>query len=230
MRNVLYTSRNRPIPFLLMALFYFSALSFSEASVVYSSFLKGAKATEGNTLSWATKSETDCDFFLLEKSMDGIFFERVAILKASGDSDVERKYFYVDSLEKSMRVFYRVLQVDGDGTGAYSHSVVLSDKPVDAHFRMEYVENKTKQEAFEIGLYSQTEGTLSYRLMTQLGKLLLKGEMPLTAGSNMAQIDLSSVDVGTYQLALKVKNDIEVIAIKKEDGSLLPTVNLANKK
>lgn len=222
--------RKRCLQAVLLSLFYFSVLNFSTASVVYSTFLKGEKIEVGNSLSWSTSSETDCDFFLLEKSIDGIFFERVAILKAGGTSTQERKYTYTDSLEKSIRIFYRVLQVDEDGSGAYSHAVILSDKPADAHFRMEYVENTTVKDAFLLSIATQTAGTLSYRLMTQLGELKTKGDVPVIAGSNLASIDLSGIEVGTYQLALKVKNDIEVIAVRKVDGTEIPTVNLANKK
>ncbi|MEM8909409.1 MAG: hypothetical protein AAGD05_16300, partial [Bacteroidota bacterium] len=201
-----------------------------EASVIYSSLLKGEKKLGGNTLSWSTASEVNCDFFMLEKSIDGIFFERVAILKAGGNSEIERKYYYTDSREESKRIFYRILQVDNDGTGAYSHAVILSDKPEDAPFHMEYVDNTTTRGDLVLSLECPSSGKLAYRLLTQLGEVKLRGEVALNAGSNLAQLDFNGVDVGTYQLALKVKNDIEVIAIRKVDSDQVPTIDLATKE
>ena len=135
----------------------------------------------------------------------------------------------MDSKEHSLRVFYRVLQVDNDGTSEYTHAVILSDKAEDAPFRLEYVENSTTQRDLRFSIKAKNEGKMSYRIMTQLGKIQLKGDQNLTAGTNLMSIDLTSLEVGTYQLAIKVKNDIEVIAIRKTDHNDIPTVNLTVK-
>ena len=100
----------------LTAFLILLSIQLGQASVVYATHLEGVKSGKGNSLTWSTSSESNCDFFLLEKSVDGILFERVAILKAGGNSKVVRKYEYMDSKEHSLRVFYRVLQVDNDGT------------------------------------------------------------------------------------------------------------------
>jgi len=47
-------------------------LSFTPASVVFTSLLKGEKTMEGNKLTWTTSSEIDCSLFMIEKSRDGI--------------------------------------------------------------------------------------------------------------------------------------------------------------
>ncbi|MEM9823089.1 MAG: hypothetical protein AAF985_18565 [Bacteroidota bacterium] len=226
MRKQTFTIRHL-WPLILSLVLTITAYDTIDASVVYSSFLKGEKTLVGNTLSWSTSSEQDCDFFLLEKSMDGLFFERVAILKAGGNSSVERKYFYTDSSENSLRVFYRILQVDADGGGTYSHAVILSDKAADSPFRMEYVESSITSKHLVFSLNAQEAGTLSYRILTQLGKLKSKGDQKIVAGSNSVRIDLDGIEVGTYQLAIKVKNDIEVFALRKTDDQVIPTANLS---
>ena len=217
------------LPFTLLFILVLTTTTL-DASVVYSNFLKGEKSSQGNTLTWSTASESDCDFFLLEKSINGIAFERVAILKAGGNSSVERKYSYVDSLDSGLRVFYRILQVDADGSGAYSHAVIMSNKAEGSPFQMEYVENSITSDQLIFSLNAKSAGTLSYRVMTQLGELKLKGDESLIAGSNQMSINLDGIDVGTYQLAIKVKNDIEVFAVRKTDNSDIPTATLGRKK
>ena len=70
---------------------------------------------------------------------------------------------------------------------------------------------------------------MSYNLQTQMGEILLKGKVQITKGNNAVSIDLNDLEVGRYQFALKIKNEISVIQVKKVNSSELPTINLANK-
>ncbi len=226
----LYSSNNSVFNFLFVFLFCCSMLPQMSASVVYSSLLSGQKSENGNKVRWSTASEMDCDFFLLEKSYDGITFERVAIVKGAGNSEELRHYQYTDSLEKSLRIFYRLLPVDSEGKGEYTHSIVLSDKGPDAKFYLDYVSAGMTQRIFQAALNSKVEDTLNYRVMTQMGKIKVEGEVPVSSGTNFVSIDLNDLETGSYQLSLQVSNDIEVIALKKLESAEIPTATLEIKK
>jgi len=106
----------------------------------------------------------------------------------------------------------------------------MSDKAEGSPFQMEYVENSITSDQLIFSLNAKSAGTLSYRVMTQLGELKLKGDESLIAGSNQMSINLDGIDVGTYQLAIKVKNDIEVFAVRKTDNNDIPTATLGRMK
>ena len=62
-----------------------------------------------------------------------------------------------------------------------------------------------------------------------MGDVLLKGKAQVTQGSNAVSIDFNDLEVGRYQFALKIENEITVIQVKKVNSSILPTINLVNK-
>ena len=72
---------------------------------------------EGRLASWKTASETNSDKFVLERSVDGIYFDAVATLPAKGNSGTMSHYFYTDKEEiKGVNtMYYRLAQIDFNG-------------------------------------------------------------------------------------------------------------------
>ncbi len=57
----------------------------------------GKKNKDGIKLDWITGSETNCDYFTIEKSNDGNNFCSIEKLAGSGNSVSEKKYFFLDN-------------------------------------------------------------------------------------------------------------------------------------
>lgn len=71
-------------------------------------------------LSWITASESNSDYFSIEKSNDGIRFESIGKKDASGNSTDVVKYTFVDTNTNAGKAYYRLKQIDLDGQSAYS--------------------------------------------------------------------------------------------------------------
>ena len=96
--------------------------------VVLTAFAGQATAA-GNRLAWSTAQEVKSASFVVEVSADGKEFAAVAELAAAGNSTSARNYEYLDAsvvAQASARRYYRLRQVDLDGTVAYSPVVALS--------------------------------------------------------------------------------------------------------
>jgi len=65
--------------------------------------------------------------------------------------------------------------------------------------------------------------------MTNMGDLLIKGETAVVKGMNEIEIPTSELSVGSYQLALKLQNDIEVFKVKKLNSPAFPETNFVQK-
>ncbi len=63
---------------------------------------------------WKTASETNADYFILERSLDGTNFETIAQITAQGNSNNLTNYFKTDALASSLS-YYRLSQYDFDG-------------------------------------------------------------------------------------------------------------------
>lgn len=77
----------------------------------------------GVSVQWSTASETNNDYFTVERSADLKFWSEVAEVEGAGFSNETVQYEIIDDGELSGVVYYRLKQTDYDGTYEYSHTV-----------------------------------------------------------------------------------------------------------
>ena len=71
-------------------------------------------------VSWTTAEEQGSDYYLVERSADGISWKTVARIAAAGNSSTEKSYSYTDKNANLYTLHYRVKQVDQDGKFTYT--------------------------------------------------------------------------------------------------------------
>ncbi|MDX2248933.1 MAG: PKD domain-containing protein [Bacteroidia bacterium] len=74
-------------------------------------------------LTWATANETNSSHFVIERSDDATNYEQIGITRAAGNSSKVLEYNYIDPMitrQSSSHLFYRLRQVDLDGSFDYS--------------------------------------------------------------------------------------------------------------
>ncbi|MBB6612090.1 T9SS type A sorting domain-containing protein [Pontibacter sp. Tf4] len=79
-------------------------------------------------LNWATASEKDNSHFIVERSITGKEFAAVATIEGKGTSALPSNYRFTDEQPVSGTAFYRLKQVDYDGTYSYSKVVAVHVK------------------------------------------------------------------------------------------------------
>ena len=81
---------------------------------------------EGNSivLEWATMSENNNDYFEIERSLDGVNFVTIGYVDGAGNSSSHIDYIFSDNAPEQGRLYYRLSQVDFDGTREYADKVV----------------------------------------------------------------------------------------------------------
>ncbi|MBK8051959.1 MAG: T9SS type A sorting domain-containing protein [Saprospiraceae bacterium] len=81
---------------------------------------------------WVTASETNNDFFTLQRSADAVHFENIAIIEGAGNSSTEIYYSFTDVSPLRGTNYYRIKQTDFDGKFSYSDvrsvSMVTAEK------------------------------------------------------------------------------------------------------
>ncbi len=83
-------------------------------------FFKAQAQGEQALLTWATAMEKNNDAFVIERSQDGIQFERISSLAGRGTTSQLTNYSFIDEHPYSGISYYRLKQVDFDGTQTYS--------------------------------------------------------------------------------------------------------------
>jgi hypothetical protein len=74
-------------------------------------------------LDWATADETNNSFFTIERSANGVDFERIANLQGAGNSENTNLYNWVDINPISGNNYYRLRQTDFSGESSVSEMV-----------------------------------------------------------------------------------------------------------
>jgi hypothetical protein len=84
-----------------------------------------ATAVQGKVkLNWVTASETNNDYFEIQRSPNGALWENLNKVKGSGNSNTKVNYEATDELPMLGTSYYRLKQVDYDGV--YEYSIVES--------------------------------------------------------------------------------------------------------
>ena len=77
-------------------------------------------------IEWTTATEKNNDFFVLERSNDAINFKEIARIAGAGNSIEPLNYVYTDYGIRSGDNYYRLVQVDYDGTSTASEIIVAN--------------------------------------------------------------------------------------------------------
>lgn len=77
---------------------------------------EGKRNQNSVNLSWTTATETNNDYFTLERSKNGVDYEFVAKVQGAGNSNQKLNYSFEDQYVSNEVKYYRLKQTDFDGT------------------------------------------------------------------------------------------------------------------
>ena len=151
---------------------------------------------EGNSivLEWATMSEKDNDYFEIERSIDGVNFVTIGYVDGAGDSDRRIDYTFSDNAPESGYCYYRLSQVDFDGTRAYADKVISVQYTGDEVAQLTIVPNPTDGR-FRVSATGSMAGGV-VQLLSQTGNVV----RTVNVDSFDATLDISDLPSGIYLL------------------------------
>lgn len=159
-------------------------------------------------LKWTTASELNNEGFFVEKSLDGEAFDEIGFVKGHGTTKEKQQYKFV--YNDRTQGYFRLRQVDFDGTTDYSKLLFLPDSDLSTERLSVYPNPTTGSVTLPIGI-------TSFSFYTQSGKLLREGT-DVTSAVAQDQINeiLEGAESGIY-LLVSVMNDLpQVIKIVKK--------------
>lgn len=88
-------------------------------------YFEGYQKELKNELIWETASESNSDYFNLEKSSDGIIWEVIGTIKANGTTNTTSTYRFSDQQESIGTSYYKLSHFDINGNKNYSDIVSI---------------------------------------------------------------------------------------------------------
>jgi hypothetical protein len=165
---------------------------------------EGIKNENNAVLNWATSSEINNEFFIVERSFDGINFEKIGKVKGNNNSIVISNYSFTDINVfgdfKNQIVYYRLNQIDFDGTSSISKMVLVTSNNENNSI---VIFPNPSNGAFNISFDSKNSSAAKLKIIDVYGKTIWYNERTLLNGINAINVNLSK---GNYILIME-END-----------------------
>jgi hypothetical protein len=156
----------------------------------------------GNLCRWSTASETDNDYFDVERSYDGEHFTSIGIVDGYGPGTTSstRTYSWLDKSPCNGVVYYRLRQVDINGSETYSDPVVLNC--MRSKSEMAIFPNPAS-EKITYTFYENTEGIVDVEMIDMLGNVVKAERSSVDSGFNSLRSSVSDLAPGIYFLRVQ---------------------------
>lgn len=172
---------------------------------------KGIKEGKLNRLEWTTASESNNDYFTVERSYDGAKFKEVAKINGAGNSTQNINYTMLDELSPLTELtYYRLKQTDFNGE--YSFSEIISLETEQTDFKIVNIFNSTEQNILEVTLNCENTATLTFELFDITGKKVFFSSRNVP-DSNM-KITISTINLKTSIYLFKANDGNQLITRK----------------
>ncbi|MFT3886193.1 MAG: hypothetical protein QM724_12435 [Flavobacteriales bacterium] len=160
-------------------------------------FLQAEPRTHAVDLSWATASEHNSSHFVVEHSRDALDFAPISEVSAAGDSQQRVDYFFADAAPAKGINYYRLKQVDRDGSFHYSN--VVSAFFGDAPGQPLLIPNPATDEV-ELLMDVPVSGTIAVLITDALGRVVGNASASAERGTFRSSLNVAQLAPGSYQV------------------------------
>lgn len=146
---------------------------------------------------WITASETNSDYFSIEKSTDGKLFTEAGKRNGAGNSSVTINYFFIDEQgTPCATTYYRLRQVDFDGTDHYSKTIAVKSDNLSCEITHIYADYESHCIKIVVDAGDCESALLT--LMDGPGKIIISRPQQLNKGISTLVFDMAVFSSGIY--------------------------------
>ena len=180
----------------------------------------GEKINKDVKLSWLTASQTNNDFFTVERSWNGSDFNAINRQKGAGNSYAPLQYFYLDEKvvdSGNSGAYYRLKQTDFNGLFTYSKTIYIPFAQA-SNANNFYVYPNPYADVIKLYFVAQSEGDAMLQIYGSDGKKLFQKTISVFPGLNVFACDeCTNFSSGVYLAKLQFYNQIFIHKMIKRD-------------
>jgi hypothetical protein len=170
-------------------------------------FFTAAKKEKQVELNWATASEENSDYFVVEHSADAVYFKAIGSkIEAAGNSSARNDYAAIDSNPFDGVNYYRLKQVDTDGSVHYSKTATVFMNTVSANLDNLHVSDET----LHITTVFAKNTNVKIAILDALGRSINECSLEIQEVRNQYKLDINHLSKGVYILSITDNNGIQL--------------------
>ncbi|MGH1435530.1 MAG: T9SS type A sorting domain-containing protein [Lewinella sp.] len=151
------------------------------------------------SLTFTTATETNNAYFNIERSTDSRGWKKLGSIAGAGTTQQEQQYSFLDETPLPGLNYYRIKQVDYDGS--FSYSPIVSAR-WEGKAQVYLFPNPTN-DLLQISGLPTTDGPITIEIIDMAGRIMLRQTW------NQSAINVASLADGVY--SLRISSSIEVI-------------------
>jgi len=147
----------------------------------------------GVTITWVSQSESNNDYYTLEKSVHGVDFFEVATISGAGNSTAQKVYSFVDERAIVGTNYYRLSQTDYDGTKTVIETISVNNK-------------SSKDVTVYPNPANSNEVNVSFKDLEMYSIVSTTGQTLFSGTEMETKVNLTQFSNGTYFMKFNFKN------------------------
>lgn len=157
-----------------------------------------------NVLNWITASELNNDYFVVQRSVDGVNFINIGQVEGNGTTNESSNYTFNDENPAIGKNYYRLRQVDFDGTSEFSDVIEIEvSSSVVATQILNYYPNPTTDKLY-IEMQVAEDGAYNIIVVDVTGKVVHNDRVDLIKSNrHLIELDASYFAQGGYIVTLE---------------------------
>lgn len=168
---------------------------------------KGTITTKGNILDWQTFGEQNNDYFMVQRANENGIFIDLGKISGAGNSTTVRNYSFVDVKPASATNYYRLAQVDYDGTIHYNQTIALANEG-----QQQYSLSPNPANDYLLIHQNKEAQATQYTVCNMLGNVVAKGSFI----ASTHKLNVANLPKGSYFIALQQATQTQTLQWVKE--------------
>jgi hypothetical protein len=164
-----------------------------------------------NNLNWTTSQEINSNRFMVERSNDGLNFTAIGTVNASGNSNSEKNYRYIDAAPSKGINYYRLRMIDNDN--AYRFSAIKNVRNL-GMADMQINPNPVNEQ-MTVAIEAEASEKATIVITDLSGKRVYNGAAAVASGLNNVRIPVNNLAKGTYVVRVMLNGQTMIKKINK---------------
>ncbi len=156
-------------------------------------------------LNWSTESETENDYFIIERKVDGERWTAIGRVDGNGTTNEIHNYYFEDNTITEAWIYYRLKQVDFDGTTSISEVVSLNNPCSEEGLNnVRIYPNPVSNQSLNLILnFTTIKGLTTIVIYDNLGRLVHQQEEDIQNDLNHFKISTDHLAAGQYYIKIE---------------------------